>query len=253
MELEAKLRQVCGRIEPLDESAMAQASARLDSLTKPLGSLGRLEEIAIRIAGIKGEALPTAGKKAVVVMAGDHGVTAEGVSAYPAEVTPQMVMNFLGGGAAVNVLARQAGADVFCADLGVNADLAHPGLLAYKVRKGTANLCRGPAMTREEALRSVAAGIEIAAMLVEQGYELLAAGDMGIGNTTSSAALCAAFGAVPVEQAVGRGTGVDDERLRGKMEAVRAALDVNRPDPLDPIDVLSKVGGLEIGGLAGFM
>lgn len=254
MELGLKLRQVCERIGPLDEAAMAEAAARLDSLTKPPGSLGRLEEIAVRIAGIKGEAMPVAGRKAVVVMAGDHGVTAEGVSAYPAEVTPQMVMNFLAGGAAVNVLARQAGADVYCADLGVNAELAHPRLLDYKVRKGTANMCRGPAMDREDAVRSVLAGVEIASMLIKhEGYDLLATGDMGIGNTTPSAALCAVFGAAAVEDSVGRGTGVDDERLRGKIAAVRRAIDVNLPDPSDPIDALAKVGGLEIGGLAGLM
>lgn len=238
-------------IGPLDEEAMAAARRRLDSLTKPRGSLGRLEEVGVRLAGVTGRALPEVSPRAVVVMAGDHGVVAEGVSAYPSEVTPQMVLNFLGGGAAINVLARLSGARVRVVDVGVAADLDHPGLDRRKVRPGTANMARGAAMSREEAERAVAEGIAVAREEIDAGARLLCLGDMGIGNTTAAAAVVSVLGGFPPSRVVGRGTGVDDEGLARKLRAVEAALRVNAPDPEDGLDVLAKVGGLEIAGLAG--
>jgi nicotinate-nucleotide--dimethylbenzimidazole phosphoribosyltransferase len=241
-------------IPPLDEEAAQAARERQASLTKPLGSLGRLEEISIQLAAITGKARPTVERKAVIVMAGDHGVTAEGVSAYPAEVTPQMVLNFLHGGAAINVLARQAGARVVVVDMGVAGDIEvddRPGFERRKVARGTRNMARGPAMTREQAEQAVAAGLEVVAAQIEQGLDLVATGDMGIGNTTASAAIAAVLTGHPVREVTGRGTGVDDAGLARKVKVIEQALEVNQPDPNDALDVLSKVGGLEIGGLAG--
>ncbi|BCV23886.1 nicotinate-nucleotide--dimethylbenzimidazole phosphoribosyltransferase [Gelria sp. Kuro-4] len=235
----------------LDQEAMAAAQRRLDSLTKPRGSLGVLEELAVRLAGITGQALPEVKNKVVIVMAGDHGVTEEGVSAYPSEVTAQMVQNFVNGGAAVNVLARQAGARVVVADMGVCAELNFPTVLPWKVRRGTANMARGPAMSREEAVTALERGSTLAEQEIDQGADLIATGDMGIGNTTAGSAILAAFSGLPVAKLTGRGTGVDDRRLRLKVETVERALAVNRPDPRDALDVLTKVGGLEIAGLAG--
>ncbi|MDK2926835.1 MAG: nicotinate-nucleotide--dimethylbenzimidazole phosphoribosyltransferase [Bacillota bacterium] len=235
----------------LDQEAMAAARRCLDSLTKPRGSLGVLEELAVRLAGITGQALPEVKNKVVIVLAGDHGVTEEGVSAYPSEVTAQMVQNFVNGGAAVNVLARQAGARVVVADMGVRAELNFPTVLPWKVRRGTANMARGPAMSREEAVTALERGSTLAEQEIDQGADLIATGDMGIGNTTAGSAILAAFSGLPVAKLTGRGTGVDDRRLRLKVEAVERALAVNRPDPRDALDVLTKVGGLEIAGLAG--
>ncbi|MEX2460096.1 MAG: nicotinate-nucleotide--dimethylbenzimidazole phosphoribosyltransferase [Paenibacillaceae bacterium] len=239
------------RIKPLHEAAILEAALHLDQLTKPLGSLGKLEVIAKQVAGITGEKIPDLSRKAVIVMAGDHGVCAEGISAFPAEVTPQMVMNFLHGGAAVNVLARHAGADVVCVDIGVNADLAHPQLISRKVRKGTNNIAHGPAMTREEALQAIAVGWELVEELFGKGVRLFATGEMGIGNTTSSAAMLIVLAGIDVQQAVGRGTGIDEMRWLHKQEVVIRAIAVNQADASDPLDVLSKLGGLEIAGLVG--
>jgi len=251
--VEEQVTRVIAGIGPLREEAMAQAAGRLDRLTKPQGSLGRLEKLAVQLAGIRGEPTPQFPRKAAVVMAGDHGVCEEGVSAYPPEVTPQMVLNMLSGGAAINVLARQAGADVYCVDVGINGDVRHPDLIERKVRRGTANMCAGPAMTREEALRSLAVGAEVAGMLADRGVALIAAGEMGIGNTTPSAAIAAVLAGAPVDAVVGRGTGLDDKGLSVKRDAVRRAIEVNRPNPEDPVDVMAKVGGLEIAALAGLM
>nr|WP_230876051.1 MULTISPECIES: nicotinate-nucleotide--dimethylbenzimidazole phosphoribosyltransferase [Paenibacillus] len=238
-------------IEPINDGKWAEAAARLDRLTKPPGSLGRLEDMAKQLAGITGQLYPDLSRKAVIVMAGDHGVCEEGVSAFPSEVTPQMVLNFLNGGAAVNVLARQVGADVVCVDVGVNADLSHPSLVSRKVRKGTANMAQGPAMTREEAIAAIAAGFDLTGELAARGYRLFAAGEMGIGNTTASSAILSVLGATDTVQATGRGTGIDDVRLAHKQDVIRRAIERNRPNADDPIDVLAKVGGLEIAGLVG--
>ena len=248
------LQALLATIGPLDERAMQAAQARQDQLTKPPGSLGRLEEIGLQLAGIRGVPRPTIRHKAVIVMAGDHGVASEGVSAYPAEVTPQMVRNFLHGGAAINVLARLAGARVVVVDVGVAAPLeAHPRLVSRKVALGTANMAQGPAMSRAQTEQAIQVGSQVLLAEVERGLDLVATGDMGIGNTTPSAAILAALTGVPVAQAVGRGTGVDDAGLARKVAVVERALEVNQPDPGDALDVLSKVGGLEIAALVGIV
>ncbi|MDP2728657.1 MAG: nicotinate-nucleotide--dimethylbenzimidazole phosphoribosyltransferase [Dehalococcoidia bacterium] len=247
-----KLEDTIKRIGPLNEGAMAAARARQDTLTKPLGSLGRLEELSIQLAGITGQARPLIRHKAIIVMAGDHGVVAEGVSAYPQEVTPQMVYNFLRGGAGINVLARHAGSRVVVVDMGVACELEpHQALVNRKVAPGTRNMALGPAMTRGEARQAVEAGIEVLEAEATKGLDIVGTGDMGIGNTTASSAITAAFTGCPVEVITGRGTGLNDEQLQRKIEVIRRALDVNRPDPADPLGVLAGVGGFEIGGLAG--
>lgn len=248
----SKIEMICSSIGGLDEAAANAARLRQERLTKPPGSLGRLEELAVRVAAIQGKSRPEVADKAVFVMAADHGVAREGVSAYPQEVTAQMVYNFARGGAAINVLARQIGARVIVADLGVACDLEpHPQIFVKKIGYGTRSLACGPAMSREEAGRAIEAGIEICEAELKQGLQLAGTGDMGIGNTTASAAIAAACCGLPVEQVVGRGTGVDDARLAAKIVVITRSLEINRPDPCDPIDVLAKVGGYEIGGLAG--
>ncbi|MWC31209.1 nicotinate-nucleotide--dimethylbenzimidazole phosphoribosyltransferase [Paenibacillus sp. MMS18-CY102] len=242
-----------GRIRPLDEEAMQLTDVRLANLTKPPGSLGKLEDIARQLAGITGEVDADLSRKAIVVMAADHGVCEEGISAFPADVTPQMVMNFLSGGAAVNVLARQAGADVVCVDIGVNAELEHPQLYARKLMHGTNNMAKGRAMEHETAVQALLTGIEVTDKLWEQGYRLFATGEMGIGNTTASAAVMSVLTGCSPEDAAGRGTGIDDARLAHKVDVIRRSIAVNEPNAADPLDVLSKVGGLEIAGLAGII
>lgn len=235
-----------------DDAAAGAARARHAELTKPAGSLGRLEDLAVQIAGTTGVARPRLPSKAVVVMAADHGVTAEGISAYPAEVTPQMVANFLRGGAAINALAKVAGARVVVVDMGVASDMpAHPGLVSARIGPGTRNMAQGPAMTRDEATRAVAQGIEIAERLVSEGVGLIATGDMGIGNTTASSAITAVVTGTEPRLVTGRGTGIDDEGLERKVRTIERSIAVNRPDPADGIGVLAAVGGFEIGGLAG--
>lgn len=240
------------RIAPLDDAAMTAARARQDMLTKPQGSLGRLEALSIQIAGISGQPRPRLAQPAVVVMAGDHGVAIKGVSAFPSEVTPQMVMNFLHGGAGINVLARHIGARVVVVDLGVAAELAvHPDLVARKVAWGTRDFSVEPAMSREQAIQAVEAGIAVANDVIDQGADILATGDMGIGNTTASSAIVAAISGQPVAEITGRGTGLDNSGLARKIAVIEQSLALHRPDPSDGLDVLAKVGGFEIGGLAG--
>jgi len=247
-----KLQQTIEHIRPLDMGAMRRARARQDSLTKPQGSLGRLEELSIQVAGITGQTLPRIEDKVIVTMVGDHGVTAEGVSAYPSAVTAQMVYNFLRGGAAINVLASHGGARVVVVDIGVAQELeAHSGLVSRKVALGTANMAQGPAMSREEAIRAVEVGIEVVEGELSRGVDIVGTGDMGIGNTTASSAVVATLTGAPVAQVTGRGTGIGDEQLAHKVDIIERALTVNRPDPHDPLDVLAKVGGFEIGGIAG--
>jgi len=231
---------------------MRQASARQARLTKPAGSLGVLEHLSVRLAGMTGRMDPPLRGAVVFTLAADHGVAAEGVSAYPREVTAQMVLNFLRGGAAINVLAREVGARVVVADIGVDADLhPHSNLRAVKVRRGTDSITRGPAMTVDEAERA----IEVGRSLVREqapAVDVALTGDMGIGNTTASAALICALTGLEPELVVGRGTGVDDEGLRRKLDAVRGALQVNAGSiARGPIDTLAAVGGLEIAGLVG--
>ncbi|SMF73278.1 nicotinate-nucleotide-dimethylbenzimidazole phosphoribosyltransferase [Paenibacillus uliginis N3/975] len=240
-----------GEIRGLDQAAIQAAKLHISNLTVPPGSLGKLEAMAIQLAGITGVVQPSFDRREVIIMAGDHGVCEEGVSAFPQEVTPQMIHNFLAGGAAVNVLARQAGAEVVCVDIGVNSELSHPDLLSRKIRYGTANMAQGPAMTYEEAIQSILVGVKVVEDAVRRGVQLFITGEMGIGNTTASSAVTCALSNIPVSDAVGRGTGIDDSRLQHKIAVVEQALKVNAPDALDPIDVLAKVGGLEIGGLVG--
>jgi len=234
---------------------MQAAWERQNKLTKPQGSLGRLEELSIQLAGIMANPFPSLERKVVIVMAADHGVTREGVSAYPAEVTPQMVLNFLHGGAAINVLARQANARVVVVDMGVATEVEDPSgqLIRRRVGAGTANLAQGPAMTREQAEESIQSGIEIALAEISKGADIIGTGDMGIGNTTSSAAIACALMNQSAENIAGRGTGVDDDGLKRKLTVIARALDVNKPNTKDALDVLAKVGGFEIGGLAGVM
>jgi nicotinate-nucleotide--dimethylbenzimidazole phosphoribosyltransferase len=241
-------------IKPLDKAAMAAARARQDQLTKPAGSLGRLEELSNKIAGIKGKARPIIEKKAMITMAGDHGVVDEKVGNWPREVTAQMVANFLRGGAGINVLARQVGARIIFVDMGVASDLPpHPQLIVRKIDYGTKNMCLGPAMTAAQAVKAVEAGIEIVNTEVKKGLDIVGTGDMGIGNTTASSAVFAALSGKAVEEVTGRGTGLSDEQLAHKIEVIKRALAINKPDPSRPMDVLAKVGGFEIGGLAGVM
>jgi len=217
-------------IKPLDKKAMAEARARQDILTKPQGSLGRLEELSVQLAGV------------------------QGVSAYPQQVTTQMVYNFLGGGAGINVIARQVGARIIVVDMGVASELKpHPQLVSRKVAPGTRNMSLGPAMTAEQAIKAVETGIEIVTAEVAKGLDIVATGDMGIGNTTASSAICAVMTGRPVAEVSGRGTGIDDKQLAHKVAVVNKALAVNRPDSKQPLAVLAKVGGFEIGGLVGVM
>ncbi|MCX7680432.1 MAG: nicotinate-nucleotide--dimethylbenzimidazole phosphoribosyltransferase [Anaerolineae bacterium] len=246
------LQETVARIGPLSVSAMEAARARQDQLTKPQGSLGRLEDLSIRVAGITGNPRPVIRHKAVIVVAGDHGVAAEGVSAYPQEVTAQMVYNFLRGGAAINVLARHVGARVVVVDAGVAADLEpHPALKIRKVGYGTGNIARGPAMTREQAVQALETGIALVEEELPQGLDIIAPGDMGIANTTPAAAIAAAVTGLSPAEVTGRGTGVDDAGLARKIAVVEQALRVNQPDPKDGVDLLAKVGGFEIGVIAG--
>ena len=241
-------------IRPLDEGAMAEARARQDILTKPQGSLGRLEELSIQLAGIQGKPIPQIRHKAIITMAGDHGVIAEGVSAFPQEVTAQMVHNFLRGGAGISVIARRVGARIIVADMGVATKLGDdPQLLSRKIAPGTRNMANGPAMSQAEAVKAIETGIEIVTTEVARGLDIVGTGDMGIGNTTASSAICAVLTGEPVSKVTGRGTGIADKQLTHKVAVINRALAVNYPDPKQPLDVLAKVGGFEIGGLVGVM
>jgi nicotinate-nucleotide--dimethylbenzimidazole phosphoribosyltransferase len=247
----ALLQRTVAAIGPPSAGHADAAQRAFDSRTKPRGSLGRLEELARAVAGIRHDASPRVEPSAIAVVAADHGIAIEGVSAYPQEVTVQMLANFARGGAAICVLARAVGARLVVVDAGVNGDFPDPAVLDRRLGPGTANAAAGPAMTREQAVRALEVGIELAGELRDGGVRTIALGDMGIGNTAASAALAAALlGRDPVE-VCGRGTGVDDEGLRHKVAVVGRALEVNRPDPGDPIGTLAAVGGFEHGVLAG--
>jgi len=249
-----RLQETIAKIKKPDSSLMKQVQARLDSLTKPRGSLGKLEELAKQIVSITANLSPRIEKKAIIIMAADHGVVEEGISAYPREVTPQMVYNFLNGGAAINVLARHIGAEVLIVDVGVAADFQeHQSLMLEKIDYGTKNMVKGPAMTDEQAVKSLEVGIEAAEKLIKKGYDIIATGDMGIGNTTASSAIAAIICRTDVEFVTGYGTGIDDRCLENKINVIKKAISVNKPDAADGIDVLSKVGGFEIGGIAGII
>ncbi|MEX1252944.1 MAG: nicotinate-nucleotide--dimethylbenzimidazole phosphoribosyltransferase [Dehalococcoidia bacterium] len=237
------------RVRAPDAEAMAVARARQATLTKPPGSLGRLEDLAVWLAGVRGDARPRLERKTVVVAAADHGVARQGVSAYPQGVTAQMVRNFLRGGAAINALARQSDADVIVVDAGVVEPIEpSEGLVSLRIGPGTKDMTQGPAMTREQAIACLEAGARLAADLNTDAVVL---GDMGIGNTTAAAALTAAFTDASPEAVCGPGTGLDEDGIERKIRAITRALDANRPDPSDPVGVLAAVGGFELGVLAG--
>ncbi|MFC1898733.1 nicotinate-nucleotide--dimethylbenzimidazole phosphoribosyltransferase [Chloroflexota bacterium] len=241
-------------IKPLDKIAMAEARERQDILTKPAGSLGRLEDLSIQIAGIQGKPIPQIKDKAIFTMAGDHGIVREKIGNWPQEVTAQMVANIVRGGAGINVIARQAGARIITVDMGVAADLENsPGLLIKKIGYGTKNIAAGPAMTEKQARKAIETGIELANTEAGKGVDIIGTGDMGIGNTTASSAIYAAITGKSAEEVTGRGTGINDEQLVHKIRVIKQALAVNRPDPEKPLEVLAKVGGFEIGGLTGIM
>jgi nicotinate-nucleotide--dimethylbenzimidazole phosphoribosyltransferase len=247
-----RIKEICTRITLTDEKLMAAAQERLDNLTKPRASLGRLEELARLVVGISANLSPEFKNKVIFTFAADHGVIEEGVSAYPKEVTAQMVYNFLNGGAGINVLAKHIAGRVVVADLGVAEDLKpNPGLIIKKINYGTKNMAKGSAMSREEAIKSIRAGIEIFETEFERGIDIIGTGEMGIGNTTAASAIAAVFAKKSVEEITDRGTGINDKALANKIRVIKKALMVNRPDPADPIDVLAKVGGFEIGGLCG--
>lgn len=249
-----KLKEVIKNITRIDDRLTKLAGERLDNLTKPLGSLGRLEELAKQIVGISAKENPELKDKVIFTLASDHGVTEEGVSAYPKEVTAQMVYNFLRGGAGINVLAKHAGARVVVVDMGVAEDLKpSPELVIKKIAYGTKNMSRGPAMTRDEAVKSIESGIAVFEEEFKKGIDIIGTGEMGIGNTTCASAITAVFTEKSVEELTGRGAGVDDNGLKNKIDIIKKAIKVNQPNQKDAIDVLSKVGGFEIGGLAGII
>lgn len=254
---EFSIKKIVEGIEPLDEKWMAKARERTAQLVMPTRALGRLHDISERLCGIQKTLKPKIDRKAVLVMAGDHGVVEEGVSAYPQEVTGAMIQTFLAGGAGINAISRHIGAEVQVVDMGIIPDLDPDSidggnrLLLHKVAKGTANLAKEPAMTREMAEKVILTGFGLATDLFRNGIEILGTGDMGIGNTTPSAAIGTVVTGKNPEQMVGRGTGVNNNGLIKKREAVTRGIRVNKPDPGDGLDVLSKVGGFEIGGIAG--
>ncbi len=246
------LDELIARIGPLDEHAAGAARRRQDLLTKPAGSLGRLEELSIQVAGITRRPMPRIEHKVVITMAADHGVVSEGVSAYPQSVTAQMVGNFLNGGAAVNVLAWQAGVRVVVVDMGIAGSLPErAGLVRRSQGSGTNNMAIGPAMTREQTLAAVRAGVETVEQEFDRGLDIVALGEMGIGNTTAAAALAAVLTNRPPAELVGRGTGIDAAGLERKIAVVERALAANHPDRGDPLSVLACLGGFEFAGLVG--
>lgn len=248
------LDEAVGLIQPVNRGNAAKAQGRLDRLTKPLGSLGRLEEMAVHYAMITGDVKPNVPRGVVFTFAADHGVAMEGVSAYPSEVTPQMVLNFLRGGAGVNVLARHTGVEVRVVDIGVAYDFgAVPGLIQKKIMQGTNNLLREPAMSRVQARQALQVGVDLAIEAAQEGIGLIGTGEMGIGNTTPSAAIAAVMTGRPVADVTGRGTGIDEAGHARKVSVIQQALDRHRPDRADALDVVAKVGGLEIAGLAGLI
>ncbi len=252
--MQKELQQLLNRIEPVDRSLSAVAQAHLDDLTKPQGSLGRLEEIALKYVLATGSLTPVLTKKKICCFAGDHGVALEGVSAFPAEVTPQMVYNMLNGGAAINVLTRHAGADLDVVDMGVNHDFPDlPGLVKRKVKPGSANIAIGPAMSEEDALQAVLSGAELAVEAYKAGFHILGTGEMGIANTTPATALYSVLLDVPVESITGRGTGIDDERLKHKIGIIKQAIEVNASRSDTPFGALAALGGYEIAAITGFV
>lgn len=251
------LKEIVKKIGPLDAEWIAKARERTAQLVMPPRALGRLHEISERLCAIRKTLKPVINRKVVLVMAGDHGVATTGVSAFPQEVTGEMVKTFLRGGAGINAICRHVDADVWVVDMGIIPDIKPDSVdggdrfLDRKVAKGTANLVKGPAMTRQAAQESIINGFQLAAEFFQNGVEILGTGDMGIGNTTPSAAIGTVITGTNIDEMVGRGTGVDDQGLARKRDAVRNGIQINQPDPKDGLDVLAKIGGFEIGGIAG--
>ncbi len=253
------LQQIIDGIHPLNRLVVEKARVRTAQLVMPPRALGRLHAIGEQLCGIQGTLRPQIRGKAVLVMAGDHGIVAEGISAFPQAVTGAMIQTFLTGGAGINAMARHVGAEVWVADMGIIPDLDAASLkngsrlLVRKLGPGTANFARGPAMTPEQARKAVLTGFELASSLISRGVDLLGTGDMGIGNTTPAAAIGAAITGKSIADMAGPGTGIDDAGILRKREAIRRGIELNRPDPNDGLDVLAKVGGFEIGGIAGII
>lgn len=245
------LERVVKEIRPVDRTAMKGARERVDNLTKPIGSLGRMEEIAVRLCGIKGSLKPDTGKKTVIVMAADNGICNEGVAAYPQQVTTLMAKGMLDGTAGVAVFARMLGAGIRVIDIGMKETLTCPGITNRKVRQGTANMADGPAMSREEAIKAIETGIQTVFEAVDSEVGIIATGEVGIGNTTSSSAVLAALQGLDPAETTGRGAGLDQGGLETKIGVIKRALEKNKPDPTDAIDVIGKVGGLDIAGMTG--
>jgi nicotinate-nucleotide--dimethylbenzimidazole phosphoribosyltransferase len=249
-----KIQTALDKIVPVSDEKLKQAREHFDSLTKPIGSLGHLEEWGARCIAIQGVPLKRVEKKCVYLFSGDHGVVEEKVSAYPQEVTAQMVMNFLNGGAAINVLAKHMQTEVVVVDMGVNHDFKNiPGLIHRKVARGTGNMRRGPSMTRSQAEQAIEVGLAIADQAQQKKIDILGTGDMGIGNTSPSSAIISVLTGTSPSETTGLGTGIDEKSLKHKVTVIEDAVKINRPDPKDPIDVLAKVGGFEIAGIVGLV
>ncbi|MDR0312725.1 MAG: nicotinate-nucleotide--dimethylbenzimidazole phosphoribosyltransferase [Treponema sp.] len=245
------LKEYLSQIKSLDTDAMARAKARLDSLAKPPGSLGKLEDIAVRLAGISGDVFYDTGKRCVIIMASDNGVVEEGVASAPQEVTHAQTLNFIKGLTGVSVLAKQFNADLIVVDVGINANIDNPLIRNRKIRKSTWNIAKGEAMTYNEAIQAIVTGIETAIEASKDGYKLLGAGEMGIGNTSSAAAVLCALTGIAVEQATGKGAGLKEEAYKHKVEVIKKALEINKPNIYDPIDTLAVVGGFDIAAMVG--
>ena len=245
------LRELLSEIKPLDSLSMIAAQKKLDSLTKPLGSLGKLEEIVVKLAGISCSPFPKADNKVTVVMCGDNGVVEEGVSSCPKSVTASVTCNFTRGITGINVFSKLTGARIVIVDIGVDADIPYTAILNRKIRNGTWNMAKGPAMSLEEAIRGIQTGIDIVKELKAEGINLIGTGEMGIGNTSTSSAVTAVLTGRPIDSIVGVGSGLSREAYRNKIEVIRRSIEVNKPDPNAPLDVLAKVGGFDIAGLAG--
>ncbi|WP_299088410.1 nicotinate-nucleotide--dimethylbenzimidazole phosphoribosyltransferase [uncultured Metabacillus sp.] len=251
MNINGQIQEVLQSIQPLSQEQMEHAKEYVNTLTKPIGSLGKIEELAIQLSGITNQVFPVVSRPGVAVFAADHGISDMGVSAYPKEVTMQMVYNFLNGGAAINVFSRQINAILKIVDIGVAGDLQHEHLLHKKIRYGTKNFAIENAMSEEEANQAILIGMEAAQHLIDEGTRCLIIGEMGIGNTSSASAITSVITGCSLEEAVGKGTGITNESLQKKISILSKALVERNPDPNNAIDILSKVGGLEIGGMTG--
>ena len=245
------LEKTLSGIKPAYEESKMKAKERLDNQAKPLGSLGQLEEIAIKLAGVTGNIKNKIDKKCIIVMSADNGIVEEGVSSCPQNITAIQTINFIRGVTGVGVLAKHAGASLKVVDIGINADITYPGLVNRKIRKSTSNMSKGPAMSRQEAIKALEIGIETVSELAKEGYNILGTGEMGIGNTSTSSAIVMAFTGCSAEFAVGKGAGLTEEGFENKKKVINKALETNKPNKNDPIDVLAKVGGFDIGGMAG--